>query len=29
MQEGARASIVGIAANRAVVSGEPQTIPAF
>jgi predicted dehydrogenase len=29
MQEGARATIVGIAANRAVVSGEPQTIPSF
>lgn len=29
MQEGARATIVGILANRAVVSGEPQTIPSF
>ena len=29
MQEGARATIVGILANRAVVSGETQTIPAF
>jgi predicted dehydrogenase len=29
IQEGARATIVGILANRAVVSGDPQTIPAF
>lgn len=29
MQEGARATIVGIVANRAVVSGGPQTIPSF
>jgi predicted dehydrogenase len=29
MQEGARATIVGIMANRAVVSGESQTIPSF
>jgi predicted dehydrogenase len=29
MQEGARATIVGILANRAVVTGETVTIPAF
>ena len=29
MQEGARASIVGILANRAVVTGEPVSIPPF
>jgi predicted dehydrogenase len=29
LHEGARATIVGILANRAVVSGAPHTIPAF
>jgi len=29
MQEGARATIVGILANRAIVTGEPVTVPAF
>ena len=29
LQEGARATIVGILSNRAVISGEPQTIPSF
>jgi hypothetical protein len=29
MQEGARATIVGILANQAVVTGESVTIPAF
>jgi predicted dehydrogenase len=29
MQEGARATMVAILANRAIMSGEPQTIPSF
>jgi hypothetical protein len=29
LQEGARASIVGILANQAVVTGQPVTIPSM